>query len=62
MNFPGVMGVGTFDAFPADGFDGDIGSVVFVVAFEDVPVLSGADFPFEDVVVDHLGHIYNDKI
>ena len=50
----------TFDAFPFDGFDSDVGSVVFVIAFEDITVLSGADFPFEDIVVDDFGHLYND--
>ena len=53
-------GLGTFNAFPFDGFDGNVGSVVFVIAFEDITVLAGADFPFEDIVVDDLGHLYND--
>jgi hypothetical protein len=48
--------VSTFDVFSLDGFDGDVGVISFVVAFEDVAVLAWADLALEDVVVNYFGH------
>lgn len=52
------MRVGTtFDVFPFDGLDSDVGVVALVVALEDVAVLPRADLALEDVVVHHLRHL-----
>ncbi len=45
-----------FDAFSFDGLDGDVHSVCFVVAFEDISILAGSDFPFVNVIINYFWH------
>jgi len=49
---------GTFDVFPADGFDGDVVVGGPVVALEDLAVLSCSYLPAQHVVIDQLRHQY----
>ena len=51
----------TLDALSSDGLDGDVGVVLFVVPFEDVPVLSLTDFSLENVVIYNFRHQSNNS-